>query len=190
DIDGTLTQVPAAKTQLQSPPQNSAPQNMGNAGNSTSGGNVYANKSQATAMTRQARQALQQGDIARAEQIAREAEKMMPDSAFGPQEDRPSLVLFDIQKAKMNRNASGVVHAAGRSEDSGSSATRALYMPEEDGSRMVVAAGTREQPEPRLALNAAQADLAQNSAAPRPLDPSASKVEVRGPGAAVQGPSG
>src|SRR5690606_32771201 len=50
--------------------------------------------------------------------------------------------------------------------------------------RMVVAAGTREQPEPRLALTPAQSDLAQNGAAPRPLDPSAGKVEVRGPGTA------
>ncbi len=49
-----------------------------------------------------ARVALRQGDFTGAEQFAREAESLrVPDSAFAPQEDRPTFVLLDVQKARL-----------------------------------------------------------------------------------------
>ncbi|RMF91557.1 MAG: hypothetical protein D6741_15980, partial [Planctomycetota bacterium] len=61
-------------------------------------------------LVQQARAALAQGDVTTAEVLAGQAMSMnVPDSAFSPNEDRPSLVWNDIQRAK---TASGVVPAA------------------------------------------------------------------------------
>ncbi len=56
---------------------------------------------QVVAQTREAREALRAGDLDRAEQIAREAQRLgVPDRAFAPNEDRPGLVLLDVYEAK------------------------------------------------------------------------------------------
>ncbi len=69
-------------------------------------------KPRAADLTRQARAALNRGDLASAEQMARQADSLARDSAFGQQEDRPALVLFEIQKARL-RSPSGVTLAGG-----------------------------------------------------------------------------
>ncbi|NLE37064.1 MAG: hypothetical protein GX621_03470 [Pirellulaceae bacterium] len=56
-----------------------------------------------------ARSALAAGDLAAAETYAQSAMNLqVPESSFGPDEDRPGLVLFDVQKA---RREGGVVQA-------------------------------------------------------------------------------
>ena len=74
-------------------------------------------KQAAAELTKQARAALSQGDTGAAEHLAQQANLLAPDSAFEPREDRPSLVLLDIQRAKHKVNAGaalgGVVQAGG-----------------------------------------------------------------------------
>ncbi|HTQ40175.1 MAG TPA: hypothetical protein VMJ32_14205 [Pirellulales bacterium] len=60
------------------------------------------NKQRATEMAKQARAAMAQGDLATAEAVARQAELLAPDTAFAANEDRPTLVLLDIERAKRN----------------------------------------------------------------------------------------
>ncbi|MCS7238323.1 MAG: general secretion pathway protein GspD [Thermoguttaceae bacterium] len=56
-------------------------------------------KEQAIALVRQARAALAAGDLARAQQLALQADALrVPESAFAPGEDRPSLVLLEVQR--------------------------------------------------------------------------------------------
>jgi general secretion pathway protein D len=108
-------------------------------------GPATANKRQAQDMTRQARAALAQGDVARAEQLARQADGLAPDTAFSGQEDRPSLVLLDIQRARVHGN-SGVVTAGGdfTADAAGRHyANQSIYDPNNDPTH-VVAAGNEE----------------------------------------------
>ena len=62
-------------------------------------------KQQTEALLRQSRQALAEGDAIRAERLARQAHDLgVPDTAFAPNEDRPALVMLDIQRrAATNR---------------------------------------------------------------------------------------
>jgi len=60
-------------------------------------------KQRAIDLAKQARSAMAQGDLAAAEQMARQGESLAPDTAFGPSEDRPAIVLVDIQRAKAGR---------------------------------------------------------------------------------------
>ena len=69
------------------------------------------NKQCALGMTKLARAAMAQGDWVSAEQIAREAESLAPDTAFSATEDRPTLVLLDIQRVKRGGSVAG--NAAG-----------------------------------------------------------------------------
>ncbi len=64
-------------------------------------------KQRATDLTRQARAEMAQGDWVAAEQIARDAESLAPDTAFAPTEDRPALVLLEIQRVKRGQPAMG-----------------------------------------------------------------------------------
>jgi hypothetical protein len=98
------------------------------------------NKQQAIDITRQARAALARGDSATAEQIARQAEMLAPDTAFAPSEDRPSLVLLDIQRAKRS-TAAGAVQAGGAwpANTNRYPGANALYTPATDNSRNVPA---------------------------------------------------
>ncbi len=62
-------------------------------------GSPFAAKEQALQLVKQARVALASGDLARAHQLALQAESLrVPESAFAPGEDRPSLVLAEIQR--------------------------------------------------------------------------------------------
>ena len=100
------------------------------------------NKPQAAELTRQARAALVQGNLTRAEQLARQADGLAPDTAFGPQEDRPSIVLLDIQRARLHGGAGlvtaaaeGFVHQSGRHY-----ASRSVYDANNDPTRVIAAA--------------------------------------------------
>ncbi len=56
-------------------------------------------KSQAMMLVRQARTALNSRDINTAQRLAAQAAALnVPDSAYGPQDDRPSFVMLDLQK--------------------------------------------------------------------------------------------
>ncbi len=68
---------------------------------------VGAAKQRASDLTRQARAEMAQGDWVAAEQIARDAESLVPDTAYAATEDRPSLVLLDIQRVKRGQPALG-----------------------------------------------------------------------------------
>ncbi|HEX4142821.1 MAG TPA: hypothetical protein VHY91_04660 [Pirellulales bacterium] len=58
-------------------------------------------KQQALELTRQARAALAEGQIDRAEQFGRQATALkVPGESFGPQEDRPELVIIEVAKAR------------------------------------------------------------------------------------------
>ncbi len=69
-------------------------------------------KAQASMLVRQARGAWAAGDLAGAYQFAQQAAALaVPDNAFGPGEDRPSLLLLDLQRAGLA--ASSVMQASG-----------------------------------------------------------------------------
>jgi len=63
-------------------------------------------KSRAVKLLREARQAIATGDFAQAEESVRLATAVgVPESAFLPNEDRPSLLAWEIQQARANRRA-------------------------------------------------------------------------------------
>ena len=97
-------------------------------------------------LVQQARAALAAGDVRRADQLAREAQSLrVPDSAFQRGDDRPELVLLEVQK-QLGR---GVVPAAGTMPGARGAAgapgqpagQHALYNPATDRTRNVPAAG-------------------------------------------------
>src|SRR5690606_25448926 len=69
-------------------------------------------KEQALEITRHARMALARGDIAMAEKMARQAIGLAPETAYAAQEDRPALVLLEIQKAKLGGSPAPVAGAS------------------------------------------------------------------------------
>ena len=88
---------------------------------------VNADKQRASEMAKQARAAMAQGDWITAERIARQAQSLVPDTAFSANEDRPALVLLDIERVKRGRQAVG----AGNGVDAGvvqASATQTCAM--------------------------------------------------------------
>ena len=85
-----------------------------------------ADKQRASEMAKQARASMAQGDWITAERIARQAQSLVPDTAFAANEDRPALVLLDIERVKRGRQAAG----AGNGVDGGvvqASARRARF---------------------------------------------------------------
>ncbi len=71
-----------------------------------------ADREQVVLMTREAREALNAGDLDRAEQLARQAQSLgISDQIFMPNEDRPGLVLLDLAQAR--REGGSVVRTAG-----------------------------------------------------------------------------
>ena len=76
-----------------------------------------AAKQRAIEMAKQARDCLARGELAAAEQIARQGEMLVPDTAFAPADDRPTLVLLDIQRAKRNNDAGAVRQTGNFSND-------------------------------------------------------------------------
>ncbi len=101
-----------------------------------------AAKQQALALVGRARQAMAAGDFLAAETLARQAEELrLPDTVFGPQEDRPSMVLLDLTRARMNgvRQAGGPQPAA-----LAGGVNQALYDPRMDRTRNMPAANQTE----------------------------------------------
>jgi general secretion pathway protein D len=104
-------------------------------------------KSRALELTRQARAAMVRGDLNAAEQLATQAQAIAPDSAFGPGDDRPGLVLYQIKSARLRtgrapNGQSGVVTAGGpTAPENGArgSVVHPLYDPRRDTSRNVPA---------------------------------------------------
>jgi len=125
-------------------------------------------------LVRLARQALNAGQVARADQLAREAESMgLPDAAFAPGE-LPAMVLLDVRTARARALMRGsdvvpaaaheVVPAAGQM-DPRHTASRAVYDPSRDTTRNVPAGATAtdyRSPAPRYG------DLAQGEPTPAP----------------------
>ncbi len=104
-----------------------------------------AAKQKAVELVRQARAALGSGDLRRAEQLAHQAMAVgVPDSNFGPDEDRPSLVVLDVQKVRekgpagMTTSGQQVAPATG-SANVDNRATRALYDQRNDPTKNVLA---------------------------------------------------
>jgi general secretion pathway protein D len=70
-------------------------------------------KARAVKLLREAREALAAGDLAQAEESVRLASAVgVPESAFLPQEDRPSLLAWDIQRARTTQQATTPAVAA------------------------------------------------------------------------------
>lgn len=112
---------------------------------SPSGGD---DKPHAEELIHQARAAIARGDLDVAEQFARQAHECARDSAFGPHEDQPAVVLLDIQMARQrNASASGVIQAGGaQASDSSGYVTRSLYDSNNDPTHNVPASAMAQAP--------------------------------------------
>lgn len=117
-----------------------APAAYPTAGASSASPPSMAAKQHAAGLLKQARAALAAGDLRAAESLARQVEQMnLPPSSFALGEDRPDLVLVDVQKAAVRTGSSvvpasdTVVTAAGESPYD-RQASRALYDPARDSS--------------------------------------------------------
>jgi len=101
------------------------------------------------ALVAQARAALANGDLARAEQLAQYgASYKIPDSSFAPQEDRPELVLLDIERRRGGQivQASGVAPIGTAPGQGGVYAgNQAVYDPQFDPTQNVTASATAPQ---------------------------------------------
>jgi len=114
-----------------------------------------ATRQTAGQLVRQARQAMAAGQFEQAEALARQAQQMrLPANAFAPGEDRPELVLLDLQQLKQRIPASGVVPAggqyvvpAGGNGGPSRAATGLVYNPASDPTRNVLAAGQAPAPD-------------------------------------------
>lgn len=81
------------------PVADAAPQNSGASNN---------DKARVLSLLREARQALVAGDVEQADEAARLATSIgVPESAFLPHEDRPSLLVWDLQRARTSAKAQG-----------------------------------------------------------------------------------
>ena len=113
-----------------------------------------AARQKALELVRQARGAMVAGQWDHAEDLARQAEQLrLPETAFAPGEDRPSLVLFDLRQLRQ-RGSANVVPASGQFPVTAAggavmdrNASRAVYDPANDPTRNVQAAN--QQPTPR-----------------------------------------
>jgi general secretion pathway protein D len=145
-----LERVAAERRQAMSPGGNSAPMDRNpNAGPS------LAAKQRATHLIREARNALRAGDLRAAEDLARQAERMqIPDSYYAVGEDRPSMVLADIQQAQRN-GPSGVIQASGQYVNQAGGpggydrrASQALYDRNQDSTHNMLAGAQEPTPAP------------------------------------------
>jgi len=132
-----------------------------------------AAKQRATHLVREARNAMRAGDLRVAEDLARQAEQMqIPDAYFAAGEDRPSLVLADIQRARVS-GPSGVVQASGQyvTQAGGQGsydrrASQAIYDPNLDPTRNMLAGNQEPTLAPQRPAAPAPATLAPSPAAP------------------------
>jgi general secretion pathway protein D len=113
----------------------------------SAGASAEGLKARAVDLTRQARAALVRGEMVAAEQLALQAQSLVPDQAFGPADDRPGLILSQIRAARLRTGnvAQGVVQAGGLAgaELAGrGNVVRSVYDPAGDTSRNIVARNT------------------------------------------------
>ncbi len=111
-----------------------------------------ADKTQALQLLATAQAALGRGEIQRAEQLALQARDLnVPDSAFGPGEDRPWMLLLQIDRAK--RQQLGVVQAAQPAPASGQVRQAVVTPYDDDPARSLVRPASVAEPlgEDRLA---------------------------------------
>jgi general secretion pathway protein D len=123
-----------------------APEGEGGAG-------PESQKAVALRLTAQARALLDRGDLLGAKQAAEQAQSLVPDTAYGPDETRPWMVLLEINKELTRR---GMVVPAGNFESQQALATdgsggaypvaQGLYNPDTDASRNVAAQSLQPTP--------------------------------------------
>ncbi|MCG8587415.1 MAG: hypothetical protein MI757_22135 [Pirellulales bacterium] len=105
---------------------------------------AFAQKKQrAVEFVRQARKALERGDRPTAMRLAQHARSLqVPESAFGPREDRPSLLMYDLNRLAASN--AGAVRPAGGNFDrkpAETPATRADFQPHRDKSHVAQVSG-------------------------------------------------
>ncbi len=111
--------------------------------NASGGGANLVSRQRAVELIGQARDAIGAGRLDQAEMLARQAQQIVPNTAFAPGEDCPELVLLDLQRLKQ-RTPSAVVPAGGQYAGQGDAnvATAAVYNPASDQTRNMTASGT------------------------------------------------
>ncbi len=112
-----------------------------------------AGKMQAQSLLAQARMAMDQGDLIAAKHLAEQAHGLAPESAYGPEETRPWMLLLEINKAMNDR---GAVMPAGHFQSQQAIATQqgggsypvsqGIYNPDQDPSRNVAAQALQPTP--------------------------------------------
>ncbi|HEY5312777.1 MAG TPA: hypothetical protein VIK18_09665, partial [Pirellulales bacterium] len=104
---------------------------------------LAARKAKTLQLVRQAREAMRHGDLDQAAVLAQSAQDLgVPDSAFGPRDDRPFLVLLKIQSERRHSvtTAQAVTPIGAAGESAKSVGTQAVYDPANDPTRNVPAA--------------------------------------------------
>jgi general secretion pathway protein D len=137
---------------------------LGNNGPIDNASPSLAAKQRAVLLVRQARAALRAGDLRAAEDLARQADAMqVPDPYFAVGEDRPSMVLADLQRARTGA-PSGVIQASGQYVTQAGGvggydrrASQAVYDPAHDPTRNMPASAL--QPTGPAPSGPAQANL-------------------------------
>lgn len=166
-----LERITAARRNARGPQSGQSAAQMSKGGDQDAGFSYAADVTPASPVARQkmndllkqARAALSAGDVQKAETLARAAADMrIPEAMFAPGEDRPGLVLLDIQKSKssggvVQASANMVAPATGALPET-HQATQAYYNPAGDQTRNMPAAY-------------AQPYLAQNGPTPAPPQP-------------------
>jgi general secretion pathway protein D len=131
-------------------------------------------KEQVGQILAEARARLQEGDLDAAEQYVAEAQSFgLPDTAFGPREDRPSWVLLELEKQRKRQSAGRQAQVTG-----GAGALEAQSQPSEPAHDVTVAY-QEEQPLPTEGV-----DTEIEADAPRPLP----AVTEEGPPAEIVAP--
>ncbi len=140
----------AAAPQLPPRAQQNPPQRLPTA---TQGGETNDRKNEAVALLAQARAAMARGDWPRAQRMALTAKSLnVPDNAFGPRDERPWVVLLDIEKSQ---RAGGVMQAGGAHPTSPPQGPfpvqPGVYRPGQDNTRVTAAQNLQPVPlgEPR-----------------------------------------
>jgi len=162
--DAMLAKIAGARRQQGSPAYASTPSTSEAAANLPAPS--LAAKQKVTLLVGRARAALAAGDLASAQSYAQAAMNLqVPESSFVPGEDRPGLVLLDVQKAH-HAGASGVIPAGATMVapatgiyPPSSQATQAVYNPASDSTRNVPASANQltpgDVPRPLLVAQAA-----------------------------------
>ncbi len=168
-----LGRIAATRRQAE-PPATASPPGIAVAKSPDTPGPSLAARQKAVELAREARAALEAGQLARADTLARQAQQIgVPDSAYARGQDRPGVVLFDIRKARLGdrleagRAGGQLVSPATGTWPVDRNASRASYDPSNDPTRNLRAA---YQP-PRSPAAAGPLDLAQRTPTLAPLEP-------------------